>query len=592
MSERGKGLTLVQPEGTGKQEAPGQQAARFHAVLEIGAAISSAKDVDELLRLVMDRLTALLGAEASTLFMYDERTGELWSRVLKGSTLKEIRLPATSGVAGHVMQTGETLLLRDAYTDSRFNPEIDRQSGFHTRSIIAVPLRHVSGRVIGVVEVLHGQVDAFSVDDTTLVGAIATQIAAVLDNVLLLDELRGRNEELTRTANALGQALRDLDLLFELEKAVYSSEAQGEIFDRLLQKALSSLGAGAGGLLLVDEGRGTFHFRSVSGQMVSMPWDAGRGIAGHVAETGSVIRVDRAEECEHHDPTSSRRLGLEVDSVLCVAIEGERGSLGSLELLNKPGGFSEADERLATVLAGQVGRAILRRKAKEEGERKARLAAIGQMLSGVLHDLKTPMTIISAYAQMMADEADPKERAGMAEVIEKQFDHLNAMTKETLAFARGEQELFLRKVYLQKFFDEVVQYLRREFEGSGVELVLKIDYTGAVRFDENKVRRVIYNIARNALQAMPQGGRFVFHASREKDELVLRFEDTGPGIPPEIADRLFESFVTAGKKHGTGLGLAIVKRITQEHGGSVSFTSQPGKGTTFEVRLPTGTPMN
>ncbi len=87
---------------------------------------------------------------------------------------------------------------------------------------------------------------------------------------------------------------------------------------------------------------------------------------------------------------------------------------------------------------------------------------------------------------------------------------------------------------------------------------------------------------------MPGGGRFTLTVERDADILVLRFEDTGPGVPPEIADRLFESFVTAGKSGGSGLGLAIVKRIVDAHGGTVSFRSRRDEGTTFEVRLPLG----
>ncbi|MFZ5469247.1 MAG: GAF domain-containing protein [Myxococcota bacterium] len=578
------------------EDAVGQQASRFHAVLEIGAAISSAKDVDELLRLVMDRLTALLGAEASTLFMLDPKTQELWSRVLKGSTLKEIRLPVSSGIAGHVMATGEALLLPDAYDDLRFNPEIDRRSGFRTRSVIAVPLQHVTGRTIGVVEVLHRKVNAFSHDDVSLVGAVASQIAAVLDNVLLLDELRRRNEELTQTTEALTQAVKDLDLLYEVERAVFSSEAKEDLLDRILDKAMTVIGAGAGSIFLSEDDGEALYFRSAKGEksdhLVSMRLPAGKGIAGHVASSGETVRVADAEDSPHYDKSFAKKLGVPIGAVLCVPIEGENAILGALELLNKKGGFDEADERLATLLAGQTGRAIIRRKAKEEGEQKARLASIGQMLSGVLHDLKTPMTIISAYAQMMAGEDDPKTRADMADVIEKQFDQLNAMTRETLAFAKGEQELLLRKVYLQNFIAEVEEYLHKDFEGSQVELKVQASYTGAVRADENKLKRVIYNIARNAMQAMPDGGRFVWGIDREEDELVLRFQDNGPGIPPEIADRLFQSFVTARKKNGTGLGLAIVKRIAEEHGGTVSCKSKPGKGTTFEVRIPAGTPMN
>ena len=572
------------------EAAVGRQAERFTAVLDIGAQISAARDVDDLLRLVMDRLTGLIGAEASTLFMYDAATKELWSRVLKGSSLKEIRIPSTEGIAGNVLATGKVLLLGDAYDDIRFNPEIDRQSGFRTRSMIAAPLKHVSGRILGVLQVLHRRVNAFNVDDRALVEAVASQIAAVLDNVLLLEEQRQQNEKLKRAGDALKQAVQDLDVLYEVERAVTSTDDQTDLLDRILGKAITVLRAGAGSILLAEEDKDALFFRSTKGErsesLISMSLKAGVGIAGHVAATGEPIRVEHAEDSVHYDKSVAKKLGITIGPVLCVPVIGEGRVIGALELLNKRSPFTEADERLATLLAGQAGRAIVLRQSREEGERKTRLATIGQMLSGVLHDVRTPMTVIAGYAELMADEHDADERKNSAQIILAQLEHLNAMTRETLAFARGERDVLLRKVYLHTFIKDVMTHLQQEFAPSSVELKLVSDYTGAARFDENKIKRVIYNIARNAIEAMPEGGRFTWTIDKDGDTLVQTFSDTGEGIPQDIIDKLFQSFVTSGKKNGTGLGLAIVKTIVEEHGGQVSCKSKPGKGATFEIRLP------
>ena len=281
-----------------------------------------------------------------------------------------------------------------------------------------------------------------------------------------------------------------------------------------------------------------------------------------------------------------------IGSLLAVPISADGEILGALELLNKKGGFDEGDERLATLLAGQAGRAIALRRSRDEDERKARMAAIGQMLSGVLHDVRTPMTVIGGYAELLAEEDDPKERAAQSKIILAQLEHLNAMTRETIAFARGDIKVLARKVYLQAFLKDVSVQLEQEFAVTKIELKLQANYTGTAKFDENKLKRVVYNLARNAIEAMPKGGKFTFTIDREDDELVMRFADNGPGIPPEIADKLFQSFVTAGKKNGTGLGLAIVKTVAEEHGGTVVCKSKPGKGTTFELRIPAGTPRD
>lgn len=571
-----------------------RQTERFTAVLDISTQISAARDVDDLLMLVMERLTGLVGAEAATLFMADEATEELWSRILRGSSLKEIRIPWSAGVAGHVFQTGKTLLLGDAYDDIRFNPEIDRQSGFRTRSMIAAPLRHVSGKVLGVIEVLHRKVDVFSVDDRRLVEGVSHQVAAVLDNVLLLEQLKRKNEALRQSTDALSQAVLDLDLLYELEKAISTAGATDDLLDRVLARAQESVGAAAGSILLADEEEGDLFFRSARGDksdaLKTMKLGPGKGIAGHVAATGETVRVDEASDSPHYDKSVAKKLGVSVGSVLAVPITAEGQIIGALELLNKRGGFTPADERLATLLAGQAGRAIVLRRAREKGEQQQRLSAIGRMLSSVLHDVRTPMAVISGFAELMANENDPVERQAMASTILSQLEHLNVMTRETLAFARGERAVLVRKVYLQNFFKDVTAHLEQEFKATEIELKVQVNDTGTARFDETKLKRAIYNIARNAIEAMPDGGRFTLSVDREGDELVLRFVDNGPGIPEEIAGRLFEEFVTAGKRNGTGLGLAMVKTVAEEHGGSVTCKSKPGKGTTFELRIPAGTP--
>ena len=569
--------------------AVARQAERFAAMVDVGSQISAARDVDQLLRTVMDRLTSLLGAEAATLFMYDADTNELWSRVLKGSTLKELRVPVDRGVAGYVFRHGKTVVVGNAYDDSRFNPEVDRRSGFKTRSIIATPLKHVGGKVRGVLQVLDRRVDAFTVEDRALVEGIALQIAAVMDNVLLLEELKQHREALT-------QRVRELDALYEIERAISLSQGQADLLDRILQQAMAATVAPAGSVLLVEEERDSLYFRTARGDrseaLLSMTIEAGQGIAGYVASSGEAVRVRHAEDSAHHDRALAKKLGIAVDAVLCVPIHAEHRTLGALELLNREGGFTESDETLAVLLAGQIGRALDDRQTREERERKGRLATVGQMLSGVLHDLRTPLTVISGYAEIMVTEEDRASREEMSKSIVAQLKLIHAMQQETLAFARGERTVLIRKVYLHNFMREISEQLLHQFASSKVDLKVQVEYSGTARFDENKLKRAIFNLARNAMEAMPDGGRFTLTVSREEDDLVFRAADNGPGIPDEIADKLFESFVSSGKVNGTGLGLAMVRKIAKEHGGEVICKTRGGKGTTFELRFPAGTPFD
>jgi signal transduction histidine kinase len=208
----------------------------------------------------------------------------------------------------------------------------------------------------------------------------------------------------------------------------------------------------------------------------------------------------------------------------------------------------------------------------------------------VIHDFKTPMTVISGHAQLMVDEETRPARQEHCEQILQQFDVLSAMQREVLDFARGKSSIFVRRVYLRKFFAELERQIRLEIEGMGIELIMNVESKLVARFDEARVARAIHNLARNAIEAMGErGGRLEIAAELAGDELSISVSDTGPGIPPEVEGRMFQSFVTSGKRGGTGLGLAIVKKIVDEHSGRIEVRSS-GEGAKFVLRLPQPAP--
>lgn len=580
----------------GLERAVSRQEERFQAVMEIGRAIGSTLDLDELLELVMSRVTLLLGVERSTLFLVDAKTGELWSKIAQGEISSEIRMPAGRGVAGWVAKHNEPLSLPDAYKDPRFNPDVDRMTGFVTKCLLAVPMHSKDGACIGVVQALNRLEGLFNEDDLLLLEALAAQAAVAIENAKMFGDALERNAQLAKTQAELNSLVGELDVLFDIEKRISASSTLQQLLDAIIERAMHLTRADAGSLVLHSdvEDSSDLYFKAALGakgeDVKHLILHEGEGIVGWVTHEGKPVIANDAPKHKAYDPRVAKKVGYRPETLLCVPVSIEGRTIGALELLNKnvPGGFTEADLKLATLIAGQAARAITLGRSREEEQRRARLAVIGQMISGVVHDLRTPMTIISGYAQLMTNEEDAKEREKSCEVILKQFDHINSMIKETLSFARGERELLLRKVFLNKFVDEVSEYLRKDFTGKNVELKVNAAYKGTVRMDENKMKRVIYNVARNAAQAMPDGGRFTMSTELDDEAkmVVFKFADTGEGIAPEVADKLFESFVTHGKPDGTGLGLAMVKKIADEHGGDVSFKSKPGKGTTFTFRIP------
>ncbi|GAC1531039.1 MAG: hypothetical protein NVS3B10_26780 [Polyangiales bacterium] len=323
---------------------------------------------------------------------------------------------------------------------------------------------------------------------------------------------------------------------------------------------------------------------------------AGEGLVGAAIASGQTIVVADVDA----DPRQSARMhqalfpGGDQRGAPCAIVplldEADR-AFGALAVLRRAGDkpFHDDDVDLLRLVALNASTGFQLQAAREAHARQARLSTIGSLVSGMLHDLKTPMSVISGYVQMMATDDDPALRAEYADLVLRQFDHIAAMQREVLDFARGERTVLLRRVYVAKFFDDLAEQLRRDLarKHAPVELVMELRDRGTARFDEPKMLRALHNLTRNAVEAMGErGGTLTIVVARDPEgALTIAVRDTGPGIPPEIEERLFESFVTAGKKTGTGLGLAIVKKIAEDHGGTIAAKSTP-QGATFTLRLP------
>jgi len=162
---------------------------------------------------------------------------------------------------------------------------------------------------------------------------------------------------------------------------------------------------------------------------------------------------------------------------------------------------------------------------------------------------------------------------------------LNASLTDFLLFARPQKPKTVRND-LNFLIQEIVQLIEddREIKG-GIEVILDLEAMPPIWFDDDQLRQLIWNIALNALQAMRGKGRLELRTRKTGEGWRLEVEDTGPGIPEPIRDRVFEPFFST-KKEGTGLGLSIVRRIIQTHGGSIEFRTEKGRGTTFIMTAP------
>jgi signal transduction histidine kinase/putative methionine-R-sulfoxide reductase with GAF domain len=552
---------------------------RVAAMKQIGRVLGSNLALEPLLNEIVARTTDILDADRSTLYLIDHERRELVSTIMQGSELQQIRLPFGTGLAAWVAERGEPLHIQNAYADQRFNPEFDQKSGYRTRCMLVWPVRRPRGdQVTGVIQVLNKRKGAFDSTDERLLEAIASEIGVALEVARLYGEALGKNEALERVR-------AELMLLIETERAISESKDLETLLGRIIETARTNLRARSGVIWLLDDrGYDLFPAAAVGDGELTL-----RKLEPSSHDPILSEAMLSAQPVINNDPGSLRRGKIRVRRVLATPIITKEGTMGVIELLNRRGKpFRESDAQTLAVVASQAGRAIRAERERKERERGERLTAIGRMLSGVVHDLRTPLTLIGGYTELMAASTDGEERQKHARSVQKQIELMTTMTRDLLAFARGEQSVLIRKVYVERFMAEMEEYLQSELNGSGVSLKIDVAYRGTARFDESKLRRVFHNIARNAREAMPGGGEFHVTATKVGKDLVFEFADTGLGISKEVEGRVFEPFVTAGKANGTGLGLAMVKRIADEHRGTVAFESAPYKGTKFTFALPMG----
>ncbi len=163
--------------------------AKLSFLVEASKVLSSTLDLAELLSRILDVAKSNMNAERGTLFLVDDKTNEIWSLIAQGLEKQEIRLPVGKGIAGHVAQSGEIVCIPDAYSDPRFNPEVDKRTGYITRNILCLPIRNKTGKIIAVLQLLNKRTGPFTDEDTDFLLTLSGHMALALENARLHQDL-------------------------------------------------------------------------------------------------------------------------------------------------------------------------------------------------------------------------------------------------------------------------------------------------------------------------------------------------------------------------------------------------------------------
>jgi signal transduction histidine kinase len=225
------------------------------------------------------------------------------------------------------------------------------------------------------------------------------------------------------------------------------------------------------------------------------------------------------------------------------------------------------------------------RKAREELIRQERISTIGQLSTSIVHDLRNPLAAIYAGAEMLVDSHLPEEQTRrLAKNIYRASRGIQDMLQQLLNVVRGKSgatEMCSLREVIEGAWDTVAS----SADTRQVELVTEVPDNLACPMERARIERVFSNLFENAIDAMRSGGRINIQSEADGGSILVRIQDTGPGISPTLRGRLFQPFVTSGKKNGLGLGLALSRQTMLDHGGDM-WADANGPGARFYLRLP------
>jgi PAS domain S-box-containing protein len=248
--------------------------------------------------------------------------------------------------------------------------------------------------------------------------------------------------------------------------------------------------------------------------------------------------------------------------------------------------IEERGERIGALLTVRDAESV--QKIEDEIELSRRLAAIGRLTSGVAHEVKNPINAIVLHLEVLREklpDLEPDSKRHM-DIIGSEIRRLDRVVQTLVDFSRP-VELRLTETDLRRTLEDVALLAVPQANQQGIALVRDIaDEPLVVRIDSDLIKQAVLNVVLNGIQAMSdKGGTLTLSACRENGVVKIDIKDQGPGVPPEVRDKIFNLYFTT-KKGGSGIGLAMTYRVLQLHNGSVEFESRDGGGTTFHLRLP------
>jgi len=522
-------------------------------VREIGQLAASTRDWDEMLRMVIDRTTSVMGAEVASLYLVERREGRLRLAATNGLNPRGIgraTLRIGEGITGWVANAHVPLFVRDVHDDPRWKrvPAVDVD---RFTSMLSVPLV-MRDEVIGVLNVQTVEPREFDRAEMDFLQTIANQLAGIIDKARL-----HRDAE---------RKLREVSALFEVSNVLTSTLDLDEVLALVVDRLVRVYPGSSGAIVLHGEADDDVRVRA--------------GELGRSALQAS------------HRAIEERRPIVGDEDIALPLLAGDR--LLGAAVLHVPGHAEFSDEEIAFVgtLANQAALAIdkaslyARERATTESLRELQRAR-ADLIAVVTHDLRTPLSVIRGYLELLGENGG---RRATTEAI-AQVGRLDGLVDRILAGVRADApDLELRRARFD-LRDLVVSQLP-ELSTLALRHRIRGPRRGRplpVRGDRRRTADVVAGLVHNASKYAPEGTEIAISLVSQRDRAVVRVADRGPGVATHDRARIFDAYVRVGDDAavpGTGVGLYASRRLVEAQGGDIWCEQRTGGGSVFSFSIP------
>ena len=582
------------------------------ALLQANRALASTLDLDATLQAIVDQAATISGAPVVRLFMLDGDEQLLRCRVARGSPVEvehDFAVRVGEGFSGQVAATRQPVAVADCLTDPRLRHR-EHAAQYGLISYLGLPV-HLGDQVFGVLVFNTPGPRTYPEDEIAFLSAFAQQAALAIQNARLFHGEHIRRSQLEVIRDVTAEITREIELPHLL---------------RLIQRhAMELVGAVSGGLYLWNEASQKLVLEAWHGgdPALDVPRRLGEGVIGAVAQRrqGIIVNEYRSSPLAHPVFLRDGR----ITAVLAEPLLYRDRLLGVIGVNNAGTDrrFTEEDRHILRLFAHQAAIALENarlfaettrayqtlRNTQEELVRSEKLRGLGQMAAGVAHDLNNTLAVILGQAELLRLRiTDPGIREGLG-TLERAADDGAHVVRRLQDFARQRARAPLGSVDLAGVIRETVEITRPRWkdepqrEGHRIEVRMLLDPLPPILGHAAEVREVLTNLIFNAVDAMPSGGTLTIAAHRgaetggreptpeergvptEDRAIEVTVTDTGIGMTDEVRQRMFDPFYTTKGVQGVGLGLSVAYSIMERHGGAITATSAPGRGTTVTLRF-------